>query len=134
MAALSVPKILKVSVEGTAFHFEAQEDTDPGVAVQLFQLTVPALTKRVLFSLQVICRQQSFWELDLDGTLIASGRTGVAHPVDNFPWFPGKETFATNILTLNLRYAERMNSQYGLVVQIYQHEHARYMALQCTPS
>lgn len=94
--------------KGSPIHKEAQDLTTPGSEQTLLSYTIPVAKTHQLFQIIVSCRIESFWTLDIDGTVIASGRTGSANPKDVFPVFPGRDIATGTVVTLKLK--SRSNS------------------------
>lgn len=99
--ALSGPKYL--AIEGQENFREIQSVTTPGAEQVLMTWTVGANEIEKLYQLDVICRMESIWELDIDSNIVASGRTGAAKPKDLFSWVAGRDAPSNSTVTLKLK-------------------------------
>lgn len=99
--ALSGPKFL--SVEGTPTFRDVQTVTDPGNEKQLLTWTIAASQTEILHQLYIVCRMESVWKLDIDGQVVASGRTGGSKPKDQFSFVPGRDVLTGETATLTLK-------------------------------
>ena len=71
---------ISIGLTGTPLFLEAATLTTPSTEQTLISYTVPASKTLNIASARVVCRQESFFEVYGDGTLIGSGRTGPASP------------------------------------------------------
>jgi hypothetical protein len=75
---------ISIGEPGDPLFVDASADTVPGSEQTLLSYTVPSLRTINILSVQVVCRQESSFQIYGDGILIGSGRTGAAAPNVNF--------------------------------------------------
>lgn len=74
--------------QGTPFFLSYAGDTIPGTAVSAFSFTVPASTRRDLKKFNFTSFGPVFYEIKLDGSLIASGRVSAGNLNHEFTFDP----------------------------------------------
>lgn len=99
--ALSVPKFL--TIEGQESFREAQQFTTPGAVQTILTWAVGPSVIEKLYQLDVICRVEAEWFLDINSVIVASGRTGAAKPKDLFSWVAGRDAPSNSTVTLKLK-------------------------------
>lgn len=75
---------VQIGEPGDPLFVDASDTTTPGTEQTLLNYTVPALKTLNLLSVQIICRQETSFQIFGDSNLIGSGRTGAATPNVNF--------------------------------------------------
>lgn len=85
---------------GTPFFGDIQDTTISGASKTLFSIAVPVSTKRMLKRLYVSCRQSVKFNLEVDGAVVATLRTGPAQKNDVFIWDPDRGADAGKTIEL----------------------------------
>lgn len=75
---------IQIGEPGEALFVDSSDTTTPGSEQSLMTYTVPALKTMNLLSVQIVCRQETSFQIYGDSTLIGSGRTGASSPNVNF--------------------------------------------------
>lgn len=84
------------------YHLSYIGDTNPGIEQTLINVTVPVGTVREIQKLVVACRSHASYQIEVDGTIIGTGRTGPSNPKDVFEWRPSYAANAGEDITLKL--------------------------------
>jgi hypothetical protein len=85
---------------GDPVFTDVQATSTPGTEQSLFSFVVPALTTRNLTTLEVTCVQPSVFNLEVGGSVVATGRTGPGHPNARFHWAPTRPVAAGTTVEL----------------------------------
>ena len=86
---------------GVAFFVDAPNITVIiGTIQTLLTTTVPALKKRALVRLDVSCRLNGRWFLEVDSVTIAAGNTGAANMNPIFEWKAFRTVAAASVITV----------------------------------
>lgn len=105
------------NVTGNPFYYEAEATITPGVQQTLLNFTVPASEIRVLHLLQISCRFEGDFRVELDGALIGSGRTSPAEPNAVFTWAGGRT--ADENLDVEVKFTSRTGAPNTEKVEAY---------------
>ena len=102
--ALSTLKKLTASltIPGTPVFHDFVGQTNPGVLENIISVTVPSTKTRQLHQVIVCCRINLRWRLLVNSTVIGSGRTGAAHPVDVFSYIPSRSVNSNSLIQLEV--------------------------------
>lgn len=74
--------------------------TNPGTEEEVISETVSVGKAVRLLQAFVTCRQEGKWRLLIDGSEVASGRTGAAVANSHFSWLPYREASAGQVVSL----------------------------------
>lgn len=86
---------------GTPFLVPSEAATTPGLQQTLVSYTVPALTVLDLYKVSVVSRVHGKFRVNLDGSLIGSGRTGPSiSELSKFDWSPRLTATAGQIVEI----------------------------------
>jgi hypothetical protein len=89
LAVLEQILALQGGSAGAPFHEDAQTQTTPGVEQTLISFTVGAGLSRNLNRARVVCRHRVKYNIEVNGQVVGSGRTGAGNLTDDFIWLPG---------------------------------------------
>jgi len=94
MAAKEVLDLILVQLGGSSgdpIHLPFQGVTTPGVEQNPISVTVPAGKTRSIQKVRVTCRQRLVYRVEIDGSIIGSGRVGSGQYTDDLLFLPAIE-------------------------------------------
>lgn len=91
---------VQIEASGSPVFADAATVTTPGSIQTILSYTVPAAKTLNIFSVTVICRQESTFQIYGDSLLIGSGRTGAASPNVNFGYVVPRSFIAGKLIEI----------------------------------
>jgi hypothetical protein len=98
-----IPVFITDSDGGTPIHRYDESSSSAGIEVTVATHTVPALKQWSVASVDLMCRMEGQGFVKVNGTKIASFRTGASRPRDRVDFTPRKILVASDVVTITFK-------------------------------